>query len=145
MQKIGYHIFLAQGYDDVFDLFYDKLQDFHRVHVGELLIYSAISIEKDLSVKENVKISDNIDYEYIDQLNKSLKNAKPIIEVELLINADLDSSINFFYVQDEGVEGFYISEISSDMDEPTLTHYQLFKIKSQNLHELNNFWLHELE
>lgn len=140
MQRIGYHIFSSDGTDDVFESFYDKLEEFHKLYVDKLLIYSAISIGANLEVSESVRISDDVDYGFINILNKELKHAKPIIEVEHTISKDLDCSINFFYVQGEEVEGFYISEISTDIDDPTKTHYQLFNLKNSNIHDLNNHW-----
>ena len=140
MQRIGYHIFSSNGADDVFESFYDKLEDFHKLYVNKLLIYSAISIDSNLKVSESVRISDNIDYDFIDLLNKELKHAKPIIEVEHIILGDLDCSINFFHVRGGDVEGFYISEITADMEDPTRTHYQLFNLKHTDLYDLNNHW-----
>jgi hypothetical protein len=140
MQRIGYHIFASNCADDVFESFYDKLEDFHKLYVNKLLIYSAISIDSNLKVSESVKISDHIDYDFVDLLNKQLKDAKPIIEVEHIISGDLDCSINFFYVTGGDVEGFYISEITTDMDDPTRTHYQLFNLKDANVFDLNNHW-----
>lgn len=140
MQRIGYHIFLSDGTDDVFESFYDKLEEFHKLYVNKLLIYSAISINTNLEVSESVRISDDVDYGFINILNKELKHAKAVIEVEHIISEDLDCSINFFYVQHEEVEGFYISEISTDIDDPTKTHYQLFNLKNSNIHDLNNHW-----
>jgi hypothetical protein len=62
MQRIGYHLFHSVGSDDVFDLFYDKLEYFHKFYISNLLIYSAISIDSNLDLKESVSISDHVDY-----------------------------------------------------------------------------------
>jgi hypothetical protein len=61
--------------------------------------------------------------------------------VEHLIAENLDCSLNLFYVQEESIEGFYVSEISTDLDDPNRTHYQLFSISSKDVNELNNHWL----
>lgn len=141
MQRVGQHIFISENTDEVFDLFFDKLSLFHSFYVGDLLIYSLINVNSDLNLSEEVEISEEFDYEFIKELNSSLKNSLPVMEVEHIYNGDLDSSINLFHVKDSPVQGFYVSEISSDADEPNHTHYQLYKVKSNNLLEINNHWL----
>jgi len=140
MQKIGHHYFISEYDDEVSKLYFDKIEEFHAKYTKDLLLYSLISLKNENFVK-NVDINEDLSFEYVDLLNHSLRDRSPIIEVEHIHNFELDSALGIHYLNDfEDIEGFFMTQILTDLDDPNKSHYQLWRLGDANLYELNNHW-----
>ena len=142
MQKqVGYHIFRSAPFDEVFSLFFKKIEDFHQLYVDDLIIYGLINMGK-IDISNGMEINPSLDLDQVDALNEILAITPPIIEVEHVHDKVLDTSLSVFYVPDpELIKGFYMSELVIDVDNSEESHYQLWKLNCSNRDLLNNHWL----
>lgn len=134
------HIFISSGFDEVCFKFLEKLADFHKFFVKDIIVHGD---NFDLLNMLDMNVEYNQDYDESFFLNflPELLSSEELIEI-CHDNGSSSNTCNIHYLNNnQNTEGFYMTEGFKDIDfeESSL---KIYKLKNEcNLLSINNFWL----
>jgi hypothetical protein len=136
------HIFRSSGFDDVFFTYIQKLLDFERYFVSEILVESNAWDLQPNSTGENIYYSENYNSHFYENFFTELLRSKPLININHYNDDASHNSYKIYYLNnDEDLEGFYSTEGFEDFDFAEASFVKIYKLKDVNLLSINNFWL----
>ena len=134
------HIFISTGFDEVCLNFIEKISNFQRSYVDEMII-NGENLDLPNLLDSNVEYNDNYDEDFFCIFLPALLSSENLIEI-CHYNEFYRNNLNIHYLNDNNnIEGFYMTEgyQDSDFQDSSL---KIYKMKKEcNLISINNFWL----